>query len=412
MIRIPLVLFALALPFTAQISKHKDTDRVQLTDGKELKGRVVYEDDARILLREGKKKPREIARADVASVQSLERSLQELVDRYTAADKTDPEAMGEIARFGEERGLVTESKLAWVEAIFADSDYRPAYEGLNTRESSKKGWQFRVGKKWRTLEEAKAIHGKWKERWDIETTHFIIRTDLPVERLPRLAMNVERFYLDYYRLMRQALPLMVFDNLPIINLYVQEGVMPVPPVPSEAWFDLVRNELDVAVTEDHDLTLIMSEMTRLMLYNSLRGTIGQTGNTQPWCARGLADVFGSAVIDVDDVLQLDFDREYRDFFRLQAESESPLPLKRILAMGRADFLTGSNHELARAQAYTLTHFMVFGADEKYLPGFGAYLQSAYKGKGSESDLKKALELEDTAEFEAEWNAYVAAKAGG
>lgn len=409
MIRTLLLLALLAA--VPQVSKHKKTDTVTLTGGKELVGRVIYEDAEKILLRTGSKKPREIAIADTVSVLTLERSLREFVDRYDAADKSDPDSMAEVARFAEERGLATEARLAWATAIFADEEYKPAYERMKARDSSKKGWQFRIGKKWRSLEEAKAISGKWKDRWEIETTHFVIRTDLPVERLPSLAVNVERFYLEYYRVMRQVLPLYEFDLLPAINLYLQDGAMPTPPVPAEAWFDLTRNELDVQVTENRNLPFIISELSRLMMFNTLRGTIGRVGNTMPWLVFGQADVFGAAVVDADGALELDFDRLYLDSFKRHAEAENPFPIKRIVNMGWGDILTGTNHELARAQTYTLTHFLIFGENEQFRTGYGEYLKQSFVGKSAEKDLVKALGLKSSKELEDAWLEYVKAKAG-
>lgn len=409
-----LTLLAALLPLVAlpQLSKHKDTDRVELSDGKQLKGRIVYEDDEAVFLREGRRKARAIARDEIAAVESLERSLAEFVERYDTLDRTKAEALADLATFAAARGLHGESLVVWVAAIVADPTFRPAYEALEARETKNEGWQFKIGKRWKTLEEARAIHGVWKEHWEVETTHFVIRTDLAVERLTSLAVNVERFYLDYYELMRRALPLRVFDELPAINLYVEEGRMPVPPVPTDAWYDWARNELDVRVTPEPDMTSIMSELTRLMLHNSLRGTIGQSGTTPPWCARGLSDVFGSAVVQDDGRFALDFEREYVPLFVEHASAPEPLPLDRILTMNDPEFLAGTHHELARAQAYTLVHFLVFADERKHAAGFGQYLQEAYSGKRSKSTLLKALGVKDEDELEREWATYARAKAGG
>lgn len=402
-----------SLAVLPQISPHKDTDRVELKSGKELKGRVVYEDDTLVLLRQGKRKPKEIAVADTVRIESLERSLAEFVDRYDAADKGDAESLAAVARFAEERGLRGEALVSWVGVLFADPTYRPAYEALEARESTKKGWQFKIGKRWKTLEEAKARQGTWKEHWEVETTHFVIRTDLPVERVTRLAVNVERFYLDYYKLMHRALPLQVFDELPKVNLYVERDKMPKPPVPADAWYDWMRNELDVQVVDQLDLPLIMSEMSRLMLAGSLRGTIGQTGNAPPWCGRGLADLFGSSVEQKPDgALAFDFDREVQPFFKRVARAETLLPLKRLLGMSRAELLQGTNADLARAEAYTLVHFLIFGDGGARVKPFGAYLEHAYsRGQGSITHFQRILEIDDVAAFEAEWQAYARSKAG-
>ena len=188
--------------------------------------------------------------------------------------------------------------------------------------------------------------------------------------------------------------------------------MPRPPVPTDAWYDRIRNELDVRVRREPDLSLIMSEMSRLMLFSSLRGTIGQTGTTPPWVGRGLADLFGVAVVQQPDkAVSFDFTREAQQLFQTHAAAAEPLSMDRILTMSPPEFIDGTNHELARAQAYTLVHFMVFADEGKYLPGFGDYLQAAFGGQGSKTHLLKALDLRKSDALEEEWASYVRAKAG-
>ena len=156
-------------------------------------------------------------------------------------------------------------------------------------------------------------------------------------------------------------------------------------------------------------------------FHSLRGEVADRGLTVTVAhpgpiATGLDGqtrvVFGATLESTPDGLSFDFERVYPDFFKLHAEAAEPFSLKRVMAMGRADFLTGSNQALARAQAYTLVHFLIFGEDEKYLSGFGAYLRDAYGGQGSETHLRKALDLKDTKELEQAWHAYAREMAGG
>ena len=57
-----------------------------------------------------------------------------------------------------------------------------------------------------------------------------------------------------------------------------------------------------------------------------------------------------------------------------------------------------------------SHFLVFGADRQYLPGFGEYLRGAYLGQDAEVHLRRALGLESAKELDEAWHAYARAKA--
>ena len=75
-----LVLSATVL-LSPQVSRHRDADTVRLTDGKQLTGRVLYDDDEGIVMRI-RKKQREIPHSEIQELRTLERSLKEWLDRY------------------------------------------------------------------------------------------------------------------------------------------------------------------------------------------------------------------------------------------------------------------------------------------------------------------------------------------
>ena len=402
-------LVSTAVLFAPQVSKHTDTDTVRLNDGKQFKGRVLYEDEEIVQIRV-RRKNREFSVKDVKEVRSLERSLQEWADRYDAIAPDDADDLADLARFCTERGLADEALVTWAKALFVDPTREDAYEAFDGRKA-RKGWQIKIGRRWKTLDEIKQIHGKWKDRWELETTHFILRTDMPAEQLLDLAMDVERYYLAFYEVMRPSLKLLVFNEVPIINVYVESNKMPKPPVDVDAWFSWVRNELDVRVRDEDeiDMQLIMREMTRLMLNNSLRRTIGNTGNVSPWAGEGISDYFAGAVSGDPGHLRLEFGSDVQRFFTTHAKASRPLSLRRILAAGRMDFHTGTNAELAKAQAYTLVHFLVKADDGKYRDGFLDFLRSSFAGQGSETHFRRALGLDDLRDLEAAWNDYAKSK---
>lgn len=400
-----LTLLALLL-FAPQVSHHKDTDTVRLKDGSELVGRVVYEDDSTLLMRV-RKQHREIAMSEVAEVSTLERSQRELFGQLDVTSAENAGALVDLATFAASRGLPSEARLVCAKAIFADNDNAAAFRGLEGREHEQKGWQVKIGKRWRTLAEVQELHGKWRDHFEIETTHFIVRSDMPAERVVDLALDVERYYLAFYEVLGTRLRLQTFDTVPIVSVYEEAGRMPKPPVASDAWFAEARNELDVQATEDVSRELIAREMTRLMLTNSLRKTYNKAGDLSPWASRGVANMLSSAVIIGKRPMTFDFARVYPEWFQTQAST--PTDLRRVLALSEDEFWDAKS-DANDAAAYTLVHFLVHGEGGKWFEGFRNFLESSYLGKGSATHFARALGLDGLETFEASWNEYVRAKA--
>jgi hypothetical protein len=121
-------------------------DVVRLTNGKEIEGRVLHENDAEVVVETGKRR-RTYARAEVASISSIERSLAELVARSEAVDRRSTDALAELASWCEESGLSHEAQNLWLRVLSLDPARADAYEGLGGREAGG-GWQLRAGKKW------------------------------------------------------------------------------------------------------------------------------------------------------------------------------------------------------------------------------------------------------------------------
>ena len=67
-------------------------DLVTLTEGKALEGRVLYEDDARVVVRV-KRRERELPREEVAELQTIERSLRAYLDAYDRTPHDDTAAL-------------------------------------------------------------------------------------------------------------------------------------------------------------------------------------------------------------------------------------------------------------------------------------------------------------------------------
>ena len=379
-------------------------------DGKEIECRVLYADEAQVVYR-AKRKTTRVDRASVSKLQSLETSLAEFLAAYDALEVRDVGALADLALFCEGRELPGEARNLWIRILGLDPVNEQAWTKLGGTKG-RKGWRLKVRGRFYTLDQLRERVSDWKNAMELPTAHFLIRTDIDPEKALGVALDVERAYLTYYGLLGPLLELHVFDEVPEIHIVSHADDYPKPPTPSQAWFHPLDNTLYVDASQDEARPAeIVEHLTYALLHNSFHRTLGQSGGLPPWASRGLAEAFGLAVrTGVPGEASWDFEAPDLATFRVHASAAGNGGLDRLLAAGRAAFESGSDHELLAAQAYTLTRFLVHGADGRYRDGYGAYLKSAFGGQGAATHLERALGV-DLAALEAEWIAYVRSIAG-
>ena len=106
-----------------------ERDTVHLTNGKQLRGRVVLELDDRIFLRVGTRE-REIRRDQVDRIDSLARRQAELLERYRTMDPQSADSLVALAGDAEKASLPHEAQLFRWRAVLLDPDHAPAHEAL------------------------------------------------------------------------------------------------------------------------------------------------------------------------------------------------------------------------------------------------------------------------------------------
>lgn len=414
---LPLALLALLqpAPLSAPTAQKRlvenDTDRIVLTDGTEVKARVLYEDDEVVVVRQGNRKEREYPRAEVAEIHSVERSMAQLLDRVSALRGTDDmDALAEVVAFADANGLPHEARLVRLYMLTLDPESEVAWAGLDARKGSK-GWQLKDDKSWRSFDEYLEAHQSWKDRFELRSSHFVLESDLPLADNLRTLLTLEEFYRVFYEAMTAALRIYHFDELPLIQITKDKSQCPAPPVPRDAWFSVLYNTLNVYVPEEVDTRLIVHELTQGMLHNAFNNTLRKDGQVAPWVRRGLSEWFAGGVKEGALHLEIDLEQPDTALFERHAQAEQPIPLKQLLVMSPMEFEAGPKAELGAAEAYTLLVFLARGADRKYRDGLLQFVLASYQGKGSPSHFKK-LVSEDLDALEAEWTAWARLQAGG
>lgn len=381
-------------------------DRVELKDGKVHVGRVVHEGRDSIVLRENKK-DRTIPRSEIATLVTIERSIATLLDR-TMPDG-NAEALATVANECEKAGLAAEARLVWLRVLLADPKFEPAIRQLDAR-ATKDDVTVHFGREQRKLSQMRETQARWTDAYELQTTHFVLRTDAALQRALDLGLELERFHKIFYDLLGAPLELYVFDEreLPEIRVYAGTEGVPGAPAPGQrVWFAPGDNCLHVLADKPVDVPSVVAELSRQMLFSSMRRSAGPTAQVPMWVATGIAEYFASAVPADRTQPWPSPEAPSADLFALAAKTD--VPFDRVFRAPANEFTDGPNARAMSACAYTMLHFFTHGQGGALRPAFGRYVHEGSKGKLSMGALSKQVDMKE-AEMEKAWREHVAANA--
>ncbi len=378
-----------------------DPDTVRFVDkAKELHGRVVYEGLDEIVLRQGSRDQR-IPRRDIAEIRSLERSLAPILARDLS--KADSEALAVVAKQCDDALLEEEGHNLWLRVLLADPRNDEALKAVGGRRI-KDAVQVKFGKEQKMLADMTKKQDGWNDAYPVETTHFLLESDLPLPEVFDLGGAVERFFERFYKTLGAPLELYVFDEKPVVEFYSSAKDFPVPPVKGDkVWFAPGINQIHVLVEAEPDIRAIVNQMSRLMMFNALRRSAGTTAQVPQWTLAGVGEIFALAAPEVRggpwaDLAQIDV----REFALTKS---AKVDFDRVFNGSSNDFNLDAKRTEMTAAAYTLVHWLVFSNDGALREKLGKYLREGAKGKLSMGSFTDALGM-DKKEIESAWSDYV------
>lgn len=377
-------------------------DRVKLQDGKVLEGRVVQEGKDAIVLRQDKK-DRTIPRKDVAELTTLERSLATITAREVPTG--DAAALAALAGECDKAGLAEEARLMWLRVLLVDPAHAAALAAVEAR-PLKDDVQVTFGKEKRKLSELRATQAKWKDAYELQTTHFVLRTDVPLARALDIGLNLERFHKTFYELLGQPLELYVFDprELPEIRVYGELDAYPSPPTANQrVWFGMAENCLHVEASQQVHLPTVVAELSRQMLFSAMRRSAGPTAEVPAWVTSAISEYFGWTTPPKADMPWPAASEPVKELFKRAAKTD--LSFERVFHGARNDFTDAANAADMSACAYTLLHFFAFARDRALNPGFGRYVTEGAKGRLSLGALTEQVGMKAD-EIDKAWREYV------
>lgn len=386
-----------------QVGVERPKDLLTLRNGKVVHGHLLYADERRLIVRVGTR-DREYERVDVASVESVSQALDEVLGQLDAVDESDAQALLELARYARDHRLPNEARLlAWC-AIAAAPQDPEAHAFLEHRKRNGR-LHARIGRDEFPVDDlAQPRH--WNQAWQFATTHFELRTNLPLEEAVGIALDLERVYRD---LMAFLGPELVLHDvlLPMpAEVHADEGSFPEALGGRRSYFLPDTRTLHLNAGKGYDRWTLVHEVTHQVLYCAAEGERAGKGVSLPgWLDEGLAEYMAGNAQGARGRVHARPGGVCTPHFRTHAEADDAYDVSRLLTFGMDDFSSSSNEALKYAQSYTFVHFLLHAEGERHRPALMDFMRQCWGGKSSSGALLDAVDLDKRALQEA-WTGYV------
>lgn len=403
-----LVLVALGLASLLRCAGDEG-DQVVLRSGKTLLGRVLFEGDRRILLRQGSRDV-ELDPDDVASVRSRRHALEGLLEE--AAGARDAATFARLAERAQAAGLAGEATLFRWRMLQLDPADAAAHGALGHKKRGS-GWGLPLGSRTVGWDQRLELAEDWGSAWEFSTFHYRLRSNLPLATTLDVVLDLERLLLALDRLLGHELELADVSRPMTVCLHADAASYPEAGGEAGGYRPDV-DEVRIDASRGFSFATLAHELTHQWLQDAFFQRKGE-GQVPAWLDEGLAEYVSASVAAWPD-LRFEPGRPHPVHFRAQANAKDPYDLTRVLSFSTGDYYASTDRDLKYAQSYTLVHYLLHGGEDgladgapRWRAGFLDYLRLVVRGKGSSTDLKRCLGT-DWRELESGWKAYVRARA--
>lgn len=399
----PLVLLLGALALAGD-----EGDLVVLKDGKAMRGRVVFENDSRLVLRRDSRDT-SMEQGTIERVRSRLRDLQTLLDDAagfrSAGGEWDRKALELLGAQAEAAGLEGEAEVFRWRLAFLDPEDEAARTALGHKKRGQ-GWTIPYRGRAFAWDKRFEMAQDWGSAWELASLHYRLRTNLSLPVALDLLLDQERVYFAFQALLGRELELN--DVCEPMTVHVHADSASYPEQAGEAGrYQPATDQVHVDASRGLDFGSLVHELTHQWLYDAFFRERKRDGQIPPWLDEGLAEYVRASVAHSPGVV-FEPGHPGEASFRAHAQAKDPHDLTRVLAFSSGDYQASSDRELKYAQSYTLVHFLLHGEEGRHRAGFFEFLRAVHAGKGSATDLKRALGT-DWRKLEKAWSAYVQAR---
>jgi hypothetical protein len=376
-------------------------DLVVLKDGQELHGRVVFEDEGTLVLRQGTGDTT-LERDQVEHVESRLRNLGALLDNDARAKHDRRDALELLAAQATEMGLAGEAQVFWLRMLLLGGDDAAAHRALG-HSLRGRAWVVPLDRKHVPWEQRIQLASDWGSAWQCSSLHYELRSNLSLLETLDALLDLERLYRAFYEVFGVELGLYEVCEPMRVHLHADSASYP-ETAREVALFDPGDDTVRVKASEGFDFRALAHEATHQLLYDTVFRARKQSGRLPAWLDEGLAEYVSAGVERVPGLV-FKVGRPEAEHFRVHRRALEPFPLARVLSFSASDYEASSERKQKFAQSYTLVYFLMHGAKGRYRAGFFDYLRLACGGGGTGEDLVSSLRA-DMAKLDAAWQDYV------
>jgi hypothetical protein len=380
-------------PLAAQSTPARDT--VRLTNGSEVRGRVLRVDKEVVVVRVGSV-DRTIRREQVQSFTSVASYHRELMRIWRDTATTDAGALLALATEADQQDLPHEAKLLrWYAVLLRPKD-AALHAALGNREQ---GGRFRVeiDGKWVPFEDADALGEDFDDAWQLRSEHFTIRCAAGLRTGLDTLMELEALYWRFHDLFGQSLQLLELVEPIDVRLYRTRKQMPNLSNNVGAYFSQSEPALFTCVENGRPSALVHEATHALLHHFFVRAAKGR-GDLPGWLDEGWAEYMdGLAQTRVPGKLTF-LDRSVQpghlQTLAAAQKHDDLYGVHRLLNFKSSDFGASSHQDTKYAQAWALFRYLFEHPDKTLRAMFIDYLQEAVAGKGQASSFRRIFSKQE------------------
>lgn len=381
-------------------------DKLVLEDGEVREGRVVFVGPSSVVLRESGK-DREFERSQVSEIDWLRGRQTTLFERARALPEDSLQANLDLARFALANQLPGEARAFFWRVLFLDPENVEAHEGL--RHEQRGGhWKIKHDRKKYDFADFSEVVREWKHAFELETTHYQLKTNLPLNEAVQVALDLERLYLAFYAAFGDDLALFECTAPMSVSIHADSKSFPESLGGGRAYFSQLPNVLFVDASLGLLRYELAHELTHQLLYTATELESKRSGALPAWLDEGFAEYVAASTVAAPEPIALELGFPNRQHFGSHGSASKPLSLSRTLGLQTPDFTAHTRASEMYAQSYTLVHWCLHADGGAHREDFFAYLRGAFEGRSSPTRFKKDMQL--PRDFEERWQAYSASEA--
>jgi hypothetical protein len=383
---------AASAPLAAQLAEARDT--VVLTNGKELRCRVLRMNEAEVVVRTGST-DRTLKRQDVRSVDSIAEKHKQLMAIWRNTSPADVRALLELALVARNAGLMHEERLLYWYAALQQPDNESIHQFLGNRKIAGK-FLVEIDKKWVPFDKADALGADFDDAWALRSEHFAIRCAGGLRMGLDTLMDLEGLYDSFLDLFGADLGLYELIEPIDVRLYRNRAQMPSAGTFVGAYFLPGEATLYTCI-EDGKTYALMHEATHALLYCFLVRAARSRGEVPSWLDEGWAEY-----------MQGRLQQKAPGKPTLKDHSEQPGHLQamagpargelygvhRLLNFKSGDFSASSRQDLKYAQAWALFRYLFEATDPELKGRFLGYLREVVRGQGQASTFRRIFAADE------------------